>query len=202
MNLPTVSLCKDNLQIYNLSLHKDIYFLILLKFIYVSMDEHFDNIDILISEWKKERSELDTEAMNIVGRILKLGKVLEKRVGKVLQPSGIHYTDLDVLATIRRSGTPYELAPKQLMKSVLITSGAMTALLERLTKLELIYRAPDAKDGRIKLVGLTEKGKKIIDKAIVLRFNEAKTAVEVFNKTEHSTLADLLKKLLKSIEPE
>ena len=50
----------------------------------------------------------------------------------------IIYTDLDVLATIRRSGEPYQLSPKQLMKSVLITSGAMTALLDRLTKLELI----------------------------------------------------------------
>ncbi len=164
------------------------------------MKEAKDNIDILVSEWKKERPELNAEAMHIVGRILKLSKILEKRAGKVLQDSAIYYTDLDVLATIRRSGKPYELAPKQIMESVLITSGAMTALFDRLAKLELIYRAPDKKDGRIKLVGLTEKGIKKIDEAIELRFDEAKSAVKIFDHAEHDTLAILLKKLLISLE--
>jgi len=166
------------------------------------MKEDSDIIDILIAEWKKERPELDVEAMQVVGRILKLSKVLEKRTNKALKESNIYYTDLDVLATIRRSGAPYELSPKQLMKSVLITSGAMTALLDRLTKLELIYRAPDAKDGRIKLAGLTEKGIKIIDEAIVIRFRDAKSVVAVFDKAEHKELAVLLKKLLIFLESE
>jgi DNA-binding MarR family transcriptional regulator len=163
------------------------------------MENEKDIIDVLIADWKKERPELDAEAMHIVGRLIKLNKTLEKRTSTVLKESAIHYTDLDVLATLRRSGHPYLLAPKQLMKSVLITSGAMTALMERLTKLELVYRAPDSKDGRIKLVGLTEKGREIIDKAIVIRFEEAKSAVQVLNKTEQQELSTLLKKLLKSI---
>ncbi|WP_074407168.1 MarR family winged helix-turn-helix transcriptional regulator [Aquimarina megaterium] len=166
------------------------------------MIENNDIIDILVAEWKQERPELDVEAMQVIGRIIKLGKILEKSASHALLDSGIHYTDLDVLATIRRSGKPYALPPKQLMKSVLITSGAMTALLDRLTKLELIYRAPDIKDGRIKLAGLTKKGMKIIDEAIKIRFSEAKSTVKVFNKTEHAALSKLLKKLLLSLESE
>jgi DNA-binding MarR family transcriptional regulator len=166
------------------------------------MKEGLDIIDILIAEWKKERPELDAEAMQVVGRILKLSNILEKRTNKALKNNNIYYTDLDVLATIRRSGAPYELSPKQLMESVLITSGAMTALLNRLIKLDLIYRAPNTQDGRVKLAGLTEKGIKIIDEAIVLRFKDAKSAVEVFNKEEHDNLANLLKKLLVSLESE
>jgi DNA-binding MarR family transcriptional regulator len=165
------------------------------------MEEEKDVIDKLIVEWKKERPELDTEAMQIVGRIIKLGKILEKRASTILKDSGIHYTDLDVLSTIRRSGKPYELTPKQLMESVLITSGAMTALLDRLTKLKLVYRATDKKDGRIKLAGLTEKGISIIDGAIEVRFKEANLSVEIFNKKEHLILSGLLKKLLSSLEP-
>ncbi|MEO1487772.1 MAG: MarR family transcriptional regulator, partial [Bacteroidota bacterium] len=102
-----------------------------------------DIIDTLISDWKTERPELDASAMSIVGRILSLGKILEKRASSALCDIGICYTDLDVLATLRRSGAPYALTPTELMQSVLITSGAMTALLDRLTKLELIYRAVD-----------------------------------------------------------
>ena len=159
-----------------------------------------DIIDSLISEWKDERPELDTSAMEVVGRILNLSKILEKRASKSLSVYNIHYTDLDVLATIRRSGIPYKLTPSQLMKSVLITSGAMTALLNRLTKLKLIYRSPDPKDGRIKLAGLTPKGIELIDKAIETRFIEASNSIKALNKTENKTLSILLKKLLNSLD--
>ncbi|MEM7549299.1 MAG: MarR family transcriptional regulator [Bacteroidota bacterium] len=159
-----------------------------------------DVIDELIAEWKQERPELDTSAMSIVGRILKLGKVLEKSASRALRGSNIHYTDLDVLATLRRSGTPYQLTPTQLMQSVLITSGAMTTLLNRLTKLGLIYRSVDKKDARIKRAGLTKKGIEVIDKSIEIRFEEASKAVNVFHETERELLSKLLKKMLLEFE--
>ena len=159
-----------------------------------------DLIDSLISEWGIEKPELDASAMEIVGRILKLSKILEKRASIALSGYNIYYTDLDVLATIRRSGKPYELTPSQLMKSVIITSGAMTALLIRLAKLELIYRSPAPKDGRIKLVGLTSKGFKLIDKAIETRFIEASDSIKILNEIENTELSTLLKKLLMSLD--
>lgn len=158
-----------------------------------------DIIDSLISDWQKERPELNAQAMHIVGRILKLGKTLEKRASSSLSGCGIHYTDLDVLATLRRSGSPFELAPKELMKSVLITSGAMTALLDRLTKLKLIYRSPDSVDGRIKRAGLTKKGVELIDDAIEIRFEEAKSSVNKLTDKEKQQLIPLLKKLMNSL---
>ncbi len=160
------------------------------------MKEEKDLIDQLIIDWNIERPDLDVEAMNVVGRIMKLGKILENRTSLALKENGIYYTDLDVLATLRRSGFPYQLSPKQLMQSVVITSGAMTALLNRLTKLELIYRAPDENDGRISLAALTEKGKEIIDDAIEKRFEEAKISIDILNKNEKNELSTLLKKIL------
>ena len=76
----------------------------------------------------------------------------------------------------------------------------MTALLIRLTRLELIYRSPDPKDGRIKLVGLIAKGFKLIDKAIESRFNEARESIKFLSKTEKIELSTLLKKLLMSLD--
>ena len=159
-----------------------------------------DLIDTLVTQWQQEQPSLDAAAMQVVGRVLKLGKVLEKRAGQALKESGIYYTDLDVLATLRRSGEPYELTPKELMRYVLITSGAMTALLDRLTKLKLIYRSTDPKDGRIKRAGLTEQGKVLIDKAITIRFQEAKDSVSGLSQKEQRILSDLLKKMLFTIE--
>ncbi len=159
------------------------------------MSENKDLLDSLVSDWKKERPDLDASAMLIIGRILKLSKILEKSANAALSSNDIYYTDLDVLATLRRSGKPYELTPKQLMQSVLITSGAMTALLDRLLKLELIYRSPDPLDGRIKRAGLTKKGIKVIDKAIEVRFQEADNSVGMLNEKERYLLSELLKKM-------
>lgn len=155
-----------------------------------------DIVDVLVSDWKKERPDLDSSVMHVVGRLLKLGKILEKSAGKSLIDCDIYYTDLDVLATLRRSGEPYILSPKELMESILLTSGAMTALLDRLTKMNLIYRASDSKDGRIKLACLSDKGKNVIDKAIVIRFNEAKESTDMLNHDEKIILSELLKKML------
>lgn len=163
------------------------------------MTKRYDVIDQLISQWKTERPDLDASPMAIVGRLIKLGKTLEKSVGNALKESGIYYTDLDVLATLRRSGQPYELTPKELMQSVLITSGAMTALLDRLTKMKLIYRSPDEKDGRIKRACLTIKGKEVIDKAIMVRFEEANNSIDILKENEKKLLSDLLKKLMASL---
>ena len=159
-----------------------------------------DLIDNLISEWSHERPDLDANSMHVVGRILKISKILEKRANLSLKEYGIHYTDLDVLATLRRSGNRYELSPKELMQSVLITSGAMTALLDRLTKLKLIYRTPDAKDGRIKKAGLTKTGIILIDQAIETRFQEADDSIQSLIKQEREQLGFLLKKMLGSFD--
>ncbi len=159
-----------------------------------------DLLDELINDWKRERPDLDASAMNVVGRILFLGKKIEKQTSLALQEYGIYYTDLDVLATLRRAGKPYQLSPTQLRKSVLITSGAMTALLDRLEKMRLLYRLPDPRDGRVSLAVLSDKGKKIIDKAIASRFKAAESNLLNLSKSERAQLAGLLKKIAVSIE--
>lgn len=164
------------------------------------MDIEKDSIDQLIKDWEIERPDLNVAAMNVVGRILKLGKIFENKASLALRDYGIYYTDLDVLATLRRTGCPYQLSPKQLMKSVVITSGAMTALLNRLTKLELISRIADDNDGRISMAALSEKGKKLIDVAIEKRFIEAENSIEILNDNEKADIAKLLKKLLVQLD--
>jgi len=161
-----------------------------------------DLIDRLIDEWKAERPELDASAMGVVGRIITLGNLLQKRAGEALKPFGMHYTDLDVLATLRRSGTPYCLTPTELLNSVLLTSGAMTTLLNRLEKAGHITREPDPDDGRVKAVKLTKEGIELIDRAIEVRFAEARSTLAGLNSTEISELTHLLRHFLDSINIE
>lgn len=159
-----------------------------------------DRIDRLLAEWHVERPELDAAAMAVVGRLLSIGRQLEARANAALKPLGLHYTDLDVLATLRRGGRPYRRTPTELRDSVIITSGAMTACLDRLERNGLVARVADPQDRRSSAAELTTAGRKLIDKAIAVRFGEAADALSGLSGSERSRLALLLKKLGRELE--
>ena len=154
-----------------------------------------DIVDTLIEEWEKECPDLDVSAMALVGRVLMISHKLHHRVNEVLSAYDLHYSDFDVLATLRRSGAPYELAPTELMRSVLLTSGAMTALLDRLAKRGLIRRKADLHDKRIRTAALTSKGKTLVEKAAKARFLEGSEATACFSVREQNDIARSLSKL-------
>lgn len=158
-----------------------------------------DVVDQLLHDWRRERPELDASAMAVVGRILHLGRLLEAGAGERLRAAGINYTDLDVLATLRRSGAPYRLTPTALRMSVLLTSGAMTACLNRLEARGLVARIAEGDDRRSLAAMLTPQGRKLIDKAIVARFEQAEEALAGLNARERAELAKLLRKLRTSL---
>ncbi len=154
-----------------------------------------DVVDQLLDDWRRERPELDAAAMAVVGRILHLGRLLEAAANERLRGTGIHYTDLDVLATLRRSGRPYRLTPTELRKSVLLTSGAMTACLNRLERRGLVSRSASDGDRRSLAAALSARGLALVDKAIVARFEQATQAVATLGAGERTELARLLRKL-------
>lgn len=159
-----------------------------------------DLLDELVDDWKVERPDIDARPMLVVGRILRLGQRMEMGVSRDLKPFGLHYTDFDILASLRRKGAPFQLTPTELSAAVLITSGAMTAALRRLEESKLVTRKADAHDRRVRHVALSAKGKKLIDKAIEVRFQQACDSLEGLSRTEQKQLAGLLKKLSRSLD--
>ena len=159
------------------------------------MEENNDLIDTLIAQWSHERPDLDASAMGIVGRIIYLATRYRASAGEALTPFNLSYTDLDILATLRREGSPFVQTPTDLMGAILLSSGAMTAALSRLAKRGLISREQDQTDKRIKAVRLSNAGESLIDKAIEARFEEAGTVVAGLSKSDADTLQALLRKL-------
>lgn len=157
--------------------------------------ENPDLVADLIQDWKRERPDVDVSAMAVIGRILHLGGLLEARANQALKPYNLRYTDFDVLATLRRIGSPYELTPTRLRMAVLISSGAMTACLDRLEASGYIARRPNPEDRRGTIVRITPKGRALIDKAVVSRFAEAEEALSALTPKEANTVARLLGKL-------
>ena len=125
-----------------------------------------DGVDRIIEQWAHERPDLDTTAMAVFGRVFRLAKVAGDEVERAYARFGIGRPEFDVLATLRRSGTPYQLSPGALAGSMMLSSGGTTARLDRLEKAGLVERIPSPTDRRSVLVRLTDRGREIIDDAV------------------------------------
>ena len=152
-------------------------------------------MDELVRQWRDECPELDASAMQVVGRIIRLGRMFEAQAGAALKPFDLPYTDFDIIATLRRSGKPYALTPGELSRAVLLTSGAMTAALGRLERAGLIRRLADSSDRRIKAAQLTAAGKRLARKAAAVRFEVARDALQGLSTPGRTALAKTLRSI-------
>jgi DNA-binding MarR family transcriptional regulator len=161
-----------------------------------------DGIERMIDAWRRALPDLDPAPLGLVGRVIVLAQHLERSVAAVLARHGITLGQFDILATLRRHGPKGGLAPGQLLKSVMLSSGGMTARLTRLEQDGLIRRLPDPTDRRGVVVELTAKGRKVIEAAAATRFEEAAGSLPALSGTEMSTLAELLGRWLSVVEAE
>lgn len=161
----------------------------------VHLKTMMDLIDDLVADWQRERPGSDAAAMRIVGRIIRLGRSYEQDVAQMLRAHGMSYSDFDVLATLRRSGPPYESVPTQLQQNVLLTSGAMTACLRRLESAGLIARGTTPEDRRRLSAKLTPKGFAMVESLIDRRFALARQSLAGLDADQIVAAEGLLRRL-------
>ena len=152
-----------------------------------------DLVDEVVAGYAAERPDLDSHAIETVCRLIYAGRKMELHAAALLKPFGLNYTDLDVLGTLRRTGRPFELTPADLIRSAMITSGAMTICLNRLEDAGMIARRVSTEDRRVRIVRLTAKGKALIDKVLTARFGDAKDILTHMAERQMTTLNALLR---------
>jgi DNA-binding MarR family transcriptional regulator len=158
-----------------------------------------DRIDRILAQWSHERPGLDTRAMGLIGRIQRAAAALRPRLDDTHERFGLQGESFDVLASLRRSGRPYQLSPTQLYREMMLTSGAMTNRIDRLEEAGLVSRRPDPHDRRGTLVRLTAKGKALIDAATTEHIANEERLLAGLSAREQLQLGDLLRKLLLSL---
>ncbi|MGB9097434.1 MarR family winged helix-turn-helix transcriptional regulator [Erwinia sp.] len=155
-----------------------------------------DHVDFVIAQWAEAMPDLDASSMAVFGRMLRIMKHLGKARASALEEFGFREGEFDVLATLRRAGSPFCLTPTQLFTSLLVTSGAMTNRLNRLEANQLIERIPDPADKRSLMVGLTPKGLELIERALVVHTQTQANLLQGLNKTQQVELENLLRLVL------
>jgi DNA-binding MarR family transcriptional regulator len=155
-----------------------------------------DAVDAIIEQWAAVRPDLDTRAMEVFGRIFRLSRAMGDRMEKAYAPHGIARGEFDVLATLRRSGEPYTLSPRQLSATLMLTTGGMTGRLDKLERAGLLRRSPDPHDRRGLQVTLTEQGLELVDRAVGAGLDAETEALSTLDAEQVGQLADLLRELL------
>jgi DNA-binding MarR family transcriptional regulator len=159
-----------------------------------------DGVDVIVEQWRRERPDLDTTAMAVFGRIYRLAKLAGDAVERAYAEYGIGRPEFDVLATLRRSGAPFELSPGALAASMMLSSGGTTARLDRLEKAGLVRRSPDPQDRRGVLVRLTDEGRELIDRAVGAGLGRQQELLAHLPESKQRQLGDLLREVLTHLE--
>ncbi|GAA1354597.1 MarR family winged helix-turn-helix transcriptional regulator [Streptomyces beijiangensis] len=156
-----------------------------------------DPVDAITAQWAAVRPDLQTVPMAVYGRIYRIARTMGDRMEKEYGRFGISRGEFDVLSTLRRSGEPYTLSPRQLSATLMLTTGGMTGRLDKLEKAGLLRREPDPHDRRGLRVVLSDKGLKVIDEAVKDGLDvQREVLASALDEEQAEQLSELLKLLL------
>lgn len=130
------------------------------------MPSQRDEVDNIRHQLADIYPELDSRAIEVTGRVLRLAQAFESRRADHLADFDLTSADFDLLATIRRTQGSAGVNPSQILQSVMVSSGGLTKRLDRLEESGLTARHPDPDDRRGTLVRLTAAGEKLIDEVL------------------------------------
>jgi DNA-binding MarR family transcriptional regulator len=157
-----------------------------------------DAIDRIVRQWNRERPELDVSATHVLQRITRLYLLQSATFAEVFGRYGLTFGEFELLAALLRSGPPHRLKPSELVGALVLSSGAMTNRIDNLEAADLVERFPDPDDRRGTLVALTDKGREVLDEAVVAHLANEERLLSGLSAAERGQLAKLLRKLLVS----
>lgn len=161
-----------------------------------------DEVDRIVEAWRRERPDLDTAPMEVLSRVSRLARHLDRRRREAfaqvsVNGAGLEPWEFDVLAALRRTGPPYELSPSELMAQTLVTSGTMTTRVEKLAARRLVRRSRrETGDRRGVRVALTDTGRTAADQALEALLGHEQELLAGLPEQDRPRLAALLRTLV------
>ncbi|MBT0769448.1 MarR family transcriptional regulator [Kineosporia sp. J2-2] len=159
-----------------------------------------DHVDRVQAEWARERPDLDSGPVGVIGRLHRLANALTLELVRVYREHGLGEAEFDVLAALRRAGAPYERTPGELAQSTMVTTGAMTKRLDRMVEAGFVTRRASEVDGRGRVVALTAHGRGVIDRAYEDHLANEQRLLAHFTPEERKALEALLTGWLRRFE--
>ncbi len=157
-----------------------------------------DAVDVIAAQWADVRPGLDVSPMQVIGRVSRLSRLVDRVLAANFAEHGIENWMYDVLATLRRNGAPYELTAGDLVRRTMVTTGAMTNRIDRLAERGLVERISGT-DRRTVIVRLTDAGVALVDEVSVTHMATEAQILGALTPNQQAQLADLLRDALVSL---
>ncbi len=159
-----------------------------------------DRLDLIGDAWRRERPDVDLRPQQVIGRLHRVANHLTDELVTVYERHGLTEGEFDVLATLRRTGPPYERSPGDLVAHTLVTSGGMTKRLDRLERAGLVTRRVSDTDARARVVALTERGRAVVDAAFTDHMANERRLLDALDPADADTLERILRTWLRALE--
>ena len=158
-----------------------------------------DDVDRIVAAWSRARPDLDFAPLDILSRLRRLGRHLERIRRSAFATAGLEPWEFDVLAALRRAGEPDGLSPTALSAETMVTSGTMTNRIDRLVERELVERRDAPTDRRGVLVVMTDRGRRHVDAAMEALLGAEVLILDGISADDQSALVDSLRALSKDV---
>ena len=141
---------------------------------------------------KRKQTRPDASGVHLWLLLWKASKAVEAHAQRSVNTTGLCLSDFGVLEALLHKGP---LPIGALGKKVLLSSGSMTAAVDRLERSGLVERAAASTDRRARIVHLTEEGSKLIRRMFAEHERDMERVFSRLDKPERNALASLLRKL-------
>jgi MarR family 2-MHQ and catechol resistance regulon transcriptional repressor len=143
------------------------------------------------------RKREDATGVHVWLVLWKAFRALQQHASASIEATGLGASDFAALEALLHKGP---LPVNAIAEKVFLTSGSMTAAVDRLESKGLVQRKADASDRRTRVVHLTPKGETLIATAFKDHAAALERAVEGLSEAERAKVIELLKKLGKGAE--
>lgn len=127
----------------------------------------------------------------------KMSKVLRDKLVANIKEFGLSPTEFAVLEVLYNKG---DLPLQKIGEKILITSGTITYVIDKLEKKKLLKRSASTEDRRIIYAKLTDEGKRLLDEIFPIHKRYINELLSGLSDEEKITFIQLTKKLGLSIK--
>ena len=154
-----------------------------------------DEVDRIVAAWGRERPDLAFEPLQVVSRVWRLARHVERLRRNAFAVAGLEPWEFDVLSALRRHGSPHEMSPTALVAETMVTSGTMTNRIDRLVARGLVERRTDETDRRVIRVAMTDRGRAHVDAAIETLLQAERLILDRLPEADRARLEESLRLL-------
>jgi len=159
-----------------------------------------DLTDRVLTGWRGARPELEVGALQVTGRLSRIGPLLAKRQESVFSRFGLNRGEVGALSALRIAGPPHRLSPTRLARGLMLSSAGVTSRIDRLERRGLVRRLADPDDRRGVIVEMTDQGLEVVDAAVAAITISDHQLLERLDAQEIAQLERLLRKLIGGLE--